>query len=86
LKIFVRRASFFSQKKINPPMLPKRHFALQDTFPIKTIVKTKTQKFPQFPKFCLVIFRKKIEKIYVFIFIGALGASAFFFLIFSKGK
>ena len=79
--------NFFSQKIFNPPMRPKRHFALKDTFPIETIVKKKkrknSQNFQNFQNFAKLFFekknrKKKSEKKYIF-FLGACGASVSFF-------
>ena len=44
----IRHPKKKSQIFFNPPMRPKRHFALKDTFPIETIVKKKTSKFLKF--------------------------------------
>ena len=78
-KFQTRHPIFFSQKIFNPPMRPKRHFALKDTFPMETIVNKKTAKIP---KILLSYFsKKKIEnKIKLdFFSLGACGASASFF-------
>ena len=86
---------FFSQKFFNPPMRPKRQFALKDTFPIETIVKKKNAKIPKISKNVLSYFsKKKIEKkngkknisrrlrrLGIFFFFGACGASFFFFFL-----
>ena len=50
------------QKCFNPPMRPKRHFALKDTFPMETRVKNPRKKSQIFQKFAKSYFQKKIEK------------------------
>ena len=58
-----RHQIFFSQKIFNPPMRPKRHFALKDTFPIETIgKKKKNAKIPKISKNLLSYFSKKKRK------------------------
>ena len=59
----IRYPIFFFQKKFNPPMRPKRHFALKGTFPTETIVKNNDPKIPKISKILLSYFsKKKIEK------------------------
>ena len=79
---------FFLKKKFNPTMLPKRHFALKDTFPMETMVNKKTAKIPKISKISKILLcyfskkkskKNKIGKKIIYFFLGACGASASFF-------
>ena len=99
-KISNPKSNFFSQKFFNPPMRPKRHFALKDTFPMETIVKKKVQNSQNFQNFAKLfskknkIEEKKIEKKYIFFprrlrrlgIIFFFGACGASFFFFSTGK
>ena len=85
-KFRTRHPIFFSQKIFKPPMRPKRHFALKDTFPMETIVNKKTAKISKISKILLSYFSKKkksktkkIGKIYIYFFSAPAAAPRHFF-------
>ena len=72
----------YHNKLFNPPMRPKRHFALKDTFPMETIVNKKTRK--NFQNFAKLFFEKKNRKQKkignnLYFFFSAPAAPLFFF-------
>ena len=64
-KVRTRHPIFFSQKFFNPPMRPKRHFALKDNGNhSKQKNRKNSQNFQNFQNFAKLFFEKKNRKIF----------------------